>query len=96
MISRDSFFEAVRLQFPLDPPIQSSRSWDSLSDSLWGGLNNLTNNRILIIWPDSSSLAQECPEDFEMALNILEDVAFSLGNHDLTNGHPKLVSVIIA
>ncbi len=93
--TRDSFFDAVRKSIPLDPPIMSSRSWDALSDSLWSGLNSLDKDRVLIIWPNSAEMAKSSARDFEMALNVLKDVAVSLADREITNGHPKEIRVIV-
>jgi len=41
IVDRDSFFDAVRATSPLDPPLAGYyNSWDALSDSIWGGLEN--------------------------------------------------------
>jgi hypothetical protein len=33
---RAGFFTAIKSVMPLDPPLMGGRSWDALSDSLWG------------------------------------------------------------
>jgi hypothetical protein len=86
--SREAFFDAVRRALPLDPPLQSSRSWDALSDSLWQGLYSLDVNRIVILWPDSSSLKNASPRDFDLALSVLADVADGLADPVATVGRP--------
>ena len=93
--SREAFFDAVRESIPLDPPIVSSRSWDALSDSLWGGLVSLDQDRILIIWPNANTMAASSPNDYETAVRVLTDVVSSLADRESTQGNQKRVSVIL-
>src|ERR1700722_16146664 len=61
VVGRASFFDAVRATLPLDPPLLGTRSWDALSDSLWEGLRTLDTDRVLIIWPNSTTMARAAP-----------------------------------
>lgn len=92
---RASLFDAVRATFPLDPPLIGSRSWDALSDSLWEGLHEHHARRILILWPSTRAIATAASADFEMALNVLEDVASSLADPRATRDSPKEVAVLV-
>jgi hypothetical protein len=78
--SRAEFFGAMRALLPLDPPMQSDRSWDALSDSLWGGLDALPEARIALLWSDSATLKSADPDDFELAVDVLEDVCRTLAD----------------
>ncbi|WP_428957356.1 hypothetical protein [Streptomyces sp. cg35] len=40
-MDREAFLGAVRESLPLEPPLESSLSWDALSDSLRAGLHTL-------------------------------------------------------
>ena len=93
--TREALFDAVRQSLPLDPPIVSSRSWDALSDSLWGGLASLDQDRILILWPSSTTMATSSPRDYETAVEVLKDVIASLANDEATQGRAKRLSVIL-
>lgn len=94
LANRESFFQGVRAGLPLDPPIVGSRSWDALSDSLWGGIDALESERVVIIWPDSAAMSA-APEDLEGALKVLADVAASLADPSATDGRPKEVSIYV-
>ena len=87
---RVAFFEAVKATLPLDPPLMGSSSWDALSDSVWQGLYDHAASRIAIVWMDSSSMSEH-----ELARDVLEDVAVSLADTELTCGKPKEVCVVI-
>jgi len=95
IIDRESFFNTIRATLPLDPPLVSSRSWDALSDSLWEGLRSISNRRIAILWPNARVMTYTASADFELALNVLEDVATSLSDPVLTSGNPKEVAVVV-
>jgi hypothetical protein len=92
-VGREAFFDTVRSSLPLDPPLASSRSWDALSDSLWEGIRSLGVNRVVILWPDSSSFSKGAPRDFDIATSALADVAESLADSKATRG--KLVEMSI-
>jgi hypothetical protein len=87
-----ALFEAMRTILPMDPPLVGSRSWDALSDSLWGGIDQLGEERVAIIWPK----AQLKPvSDLDTALAVLEGVALSLSDPKATDENPKEVSVVV-
>lgn len=92
--SRQAFFDAVRATLPLDPPIVGDRSWDALSDSLWGGLDALASERLLIVWPNADAMNQS-PADLRTALRVLSDVAEMLADVNATNGRPKTLTVYV-
>lgn len=95
IVDRPSFFDAVRATFPLDPPLVGSRSWDALSDSLWEGLHTHPARRIAILWPSTRAMAAAAPSDFEIALNVLADVASLLADPRATQDDPKEVAVVV-
>lgn len=77
MISKDDFFNGIRKILPLDPPLSSNRSWDALNDSLWSGLNSLSENKILIIWPSICGMKKN-NNNFAIISEIFEDLPKSL------------------
>ncbi|MGW4162243.1 barstar family protein [Streptomyces sp. NPDC004788] len=93
---RVAFFDAVRAVLPLDPPVVSSRSLDALSDSLWGGIYSTGDQKIAIIWEDSSRFFHDSPEEFEDACSVLAEVAESLGDRAFTVGQPKEVRIFVS
>jgi hypothetical protein len=95
VVNRESFFEAVRATLPLDPPLVGSRSWDALSDSLWSGLNAIGEKRIVIVWPNSTTMRRSAADDYDLAWNILADVAATLADPKATNGNPKEVTILL-
>ncbi|MFG2974444.1 hypothetical protein ACGFYY_15815 [Streptomyces sp. NPDC048331] len=92
---RDAIFEAFRRDLPMDPPVQSARSWEALSDSLFGGLFSLTSTRVVILWEDDARHESIRAGAAAEALSILTEVAELLGSPQVTGGHTKLVAVLI-
>lgn len=95
IVDRSSFFDAVRVTLPLDPPLVGSRSWDAFSDSLWQGLYTHPEGRVAILWPNARIMATAASSDFEMALAVIDDVATSLADPRATRGSTKDVVVIV-
>ena len=92
---RETFFEAIRAGFPLNPPLMSNRSWDALSDSLWQGLFELPAHRIIISWSNSDVMAAS-PDDFETAISVFQDIVDSLADPEMTMGSTKEVTVLLS
>jgi len=92
---RESLFDAVRASLPLDPPLIGTRSWDALSDSLWGGIDALDSSRVVIVWPNSAEMERVSPDAYKMALDVFADVAASVGDPAATDGSPKEVGILI-
>jgi len=94
--TRADFFDAVRASLPLDPPLIGSRTkWEALSDSLWGGIDELDSSVVVIIWTGASDLHRNAPDDFATAMAVLRDLTSSLGKWEDTAGEPKQVCVYV-
>jgi hypothetical protein len=93
---RAAFFDAVRNTFPLDPPLIGSRSWDALSDSLWEGLRTLNAPRVVIVWRDAHIMGELHPDDYKIAVAVLEDLTATLSDVKATVRSPRTVNIYIA
>lgn len=91
----DTFFNAVRATFPLDPPLISSKSWDALSDSLWEGLHTYSAQRITILWPKATRMASSAPAEFKTALSVFTQISNLLADPRATCGNPKELAVLV-
>jgi hypothetical protein len=92
---RVSFFQAIRNTIPLNPPLVGDSVWDALSDSLFGGLLDLGDESLAIIWSDSTVMAGQAPAEFEFARSVLTQVAEQLANSTYTVGNPKRVAIVL-
>lgn len=95
VVDRASFFAAVCATVPLDPPIVSDRSWDALADSLWEGLHQRPEKQIVILWPNAREMAGGDPGEYRLALEVLGEVARSLGDHEATVGRPQVLCILV-
>ena len=91
--SKNQFFDAVRDNCPLDPPLQSNRSWDALADSLWSGLDEVDNERIVIFWPDSDRMVAAEPDAYAIATDIFEDLCVSLADSNVAASGAKTLLI---
>lgn len=92
---KQSFFEAVRSVVPLDPPLASNRSWDALSDSLSSGLMETPEQQVAIIWSESARMAARDPQQYDIAIQVLEDIVALCGDDEVTDNNPKRVVVVV-
>lgn len=92
--SRTEFFKAVKNNLPLDPILHSDNNWDALSDSLWSGLEELMEKRIIILWPNARKLKLSDNDAFLKASEILNEIAVSLNDEDAIAGNTKEVKII--
>ncbi len=96
IVDRSTLCQAVRRVLPLDPPLYGDDNWDGLSDSIFGGLYELTVGRVAIVWRNSETMAQESCQDFEIALHCLAQVSEFLGDAQATAGKVKEVCIVVA
>ncbi|NEB34260.1 barstar family protein [Streptomyces sp. NBC_01281] len=95
-VDRSSFFSAVRDSLPLDPPLETSRSWDALADSLWEGLHTMPASQLVVLWTDAGPPEAGQEQDFQHALWILRDLVDTLADSQLTVGAPTELTVRVA
>jgi hypothetical protein len=94
--SKASFFDAVCAVLPLNPPLMRMRdSWDALSDSVWGGLADVDESRLAIVWADCARLADAGAHAFRIATEILASLPGDLANPEFNVGVSKDVTVVL-
>ncbi|KAB1587793.1 barstar family protein [Burkholderia cepacia] len=91
--SIDQFYDAIRSNCPLAPPLHSNRSWDALADSLWSGLDELEDEKIAIFWPNSDRMKKAESDAFAIATDILADLCASLADQNRTASGTKALVV---
>jgi len=94
--SAAGFFDAVTKVCPLNPPLERvADSWDALSDSMFGGLTDLDEARVVIAWDDPDVLAEGDPEASRIALAILSGLPDEVANPEFTAGLTKDLMVLL-
>jgi hypothetical protein len=93
--SKAEFHEAVRAALPQDPPLGPTPNWDALLDSVWGGIGTLGEERVAVIWPDSTRLAEGDPDTYRVAKEILTDIVFGLADPKFSAGETTRLLVLL-
>jgi hypothetical protein len=89
----ESFVRAATALFPLNPPWRGN-SWDAFADCLWEGLYELPDQRIAILWPDTT-LRIPHPTTYELALSVFDQVSEGLADAKATLGKTKDLAVVV-
>ena len=76
----DSFFQAIRDTLPLDPPLSGVVNWDAFCDSVWGGLYELGEPRVAIMWTRVERMFAHGLPDLLAVVNCFRDVAIGVNN----------------
>lgn len=95
IVSKDSFFNKVKITLPLDPSLGDYNVWDALQDSLFGGIDLLESKKICIIWDNSHIMQNADAKDYKMILEIFEDVTGLLKDDRVTCDSPKDFAIIL-
>jgi hypothetical protein len=75
-----SFFKKIVNVFPQDPPLSGKCNWDAFTDSLWGGLDELAQERVAFIWTRVEKMFEFGIPDLFTAIECFKDVASSVSN----------------
>ncbi|MEM1416330.1 MAG: hypothetical protein AAGH15_15585 [Myxococcota bacterium] len=91
----DDVFAAVGRSLPLNPPPPEqpspARSWDAMSDSLFGGFDGLVTDRVLLHFPGLGEHTEAYA--YRMTREVLADVSETLSSDDFTQGNPTELCV---
>lgn len=88
-----SFFKKVVEVFPQDPPLSGKCNWDAFTDSLWGGLDELSEEKVAFIWTKVENMFEYGIPDLFMALDCFVELARSVSNYE--TGISKPIKLII-
>jgi hypothetical protein len=93
--SRAAFHEAIRA-LPGEPPLGPGPNWNALKDSLGGGLFELQQEQVAIVWAGSGQLAEHDPDSYRIAREILTDLTFELADPKFSPQHVTRLLVLVA
>lgn len=88
-----SFFKEIVNVFPQDPPLSGQCNWDAFTDSLWGGLDEIAQERVAFIWTKVEEMFEYGIPDLFTALDCFKELASSVSN--LEYGISKPVKLLI-
>ena len=92
----EEFFDAIRAEIPLDPPVKTTGHWDALADSLWSGLFSLGEGRLVIVWPGAGIMERADGVGFQMAESVFREIANTLSSPRYTGNRPVQLVVLEA
>lgn len=88
-----SFFKKIVNVFPQDPPLSGKCNWDAFTDSLWGGLDEIAQERVAFIWTRVEEMFEYGIPDLFTALDCFKELGSSVSNQDY--GISKPVQLLI-
>jgi hypothetical protein len=87
---------AVVRSLPLRPALDGPPfSWDSLRDSILGGIESMDVSTIVLVWPEADEMRGASPTDYDTAVQILGEVAGLVARADVTRDKPKTLLVAL-
>jgi hypothetical protein len=90
-----SFFHAVVRSLPLDPPLSGSVNWDAFIDSVWGGLDDLGEERVALVWIAAERMLEKGLPDLLIAVDCFQQLAASVRAPDTGISTPALMLVFL-
>ena len=79
IVDEKTFFqEIVKQSIPLDPALRGNVHYDDFNDSLWGGLAELPQAKVALLWNDFNSMLENGLNDFLKIAECLYKIAEDL------------------
>jgi hypothetical protein len=76
------FIKEIMLKFPLDPTLSGKVNYDALTDSMWGGLDLLKKNKVVLKWDSYNSIVQNNIQDFIRLMICLNRVSLEVATRE--------------
>ena len=70
-----AFYETARTVLPADPPFGPMVSWDGFVDSFFGGLHELKEPKVAVVWTHVEMMLRGNLRDLMDITNCINDVA---------------------
>ncbi|TKY81329.1 barstar family protein [Pectobacterium polonicum] len=66
-------FDEIKISLPLDPPLHSRCNFDAFSDSMFGGLDSLENDKVCVFLVDIKKALRNDSKNYHILLDIFSD-----------------------
>ncbi|MEQ9880228.1 barstar family protein [Pectobacterium aroidearum] len=66
-------FDEIKKSLPLDPPLYSRCNFDAFSDSIFGGLDSLENDKVCVFLVDIKKALRDDSKSYNILLDIFSD-----------------------
>jgi hypothetical protein len=90
-----SLFQQIAASFPQDPPLSGNCNWDALTDSLFGGLDQLGEARVAFIWTHSDNMLHSGLDDLLTAVICFDQVASLVATTEASLSEPVNLLVFL-
>ncbi|WP_139489595.1 barstar family protein [Brevibacillus dissolubilis] len=91
----ETFFHQIVNILPQDPPLSGQVNLDAFVDSLWGGIDNLSVEKVAILWTQINNMLYSAPQDLEKLTVCFNDVAESLLTTEFGLDKPIVLTVYL-
>jgi len=91
------FKEIVNQSLPLDPPLSLSGNvnYDAFNDSLWGGLSEISSEKVALIWTDFNKMLDKGFNDFLQISDCIYTIAENLTHTEYGIDHEVELKVFL-
>ncbi len=91
----ESFFLWVKNTLPQDPPLSGKVNFDALVDSIWGGIDSQTKEKIVILWFNPTNLMEKNFSKFKVLLECFEEISSMLLKKEFGINQKKFFKLIM-
>ena len=97
IIDSESFFRSILTRLPLDPPLSGRVVWDAFKDSLWGGMDLLSEKetRVAIVWKNAEKMMGHDPGGFALAISCFKQVVTTVDTDEYGIEQPMVLRIFM-
>ncbi len=74
----EDIFIWIKNELPQDPPLSGKVNFDALTDSLWGGFDELGEEKVVILWSNPNETMNKDKARYDILIDCLEELAKTL------------------
>jgi hypothetical protein len=78
LVTIEDIFLWIKNELPQDPPLSGKVNFDALVDSLWGGFDELDEEKVAILWSNPKETINKDKTRYETLIDCFEEIAKTL------------------
>jgi len=90
-----TFYEQATRILPLDPPIVGAVNWDAFVDSVWGGLDDLGEQKVAVVWTRAENMLRGGLQDLLEIVLSFQHLASLISTREYGIQHPVRLLVLL-
>jgi hypothetical protein len=91
---KESFLAQVERDLPMPEGLDPG-NWDAFADCLWGGLRELDDGRVAVVWTHAEVLLEHNLQTLLKAVGILTDTVRSVSTTEYGFSHDMLLRIVL-